>query len=80
MTEQPDIYYKSIGEGGLPKKAIAILRECDRVIRHYNELARKPESVALFPDDFRYLAEQLEKTDQNINQTTYRGYRLRKYG
>lgn len=72
------IHY-SIVEKGLPKKAVNILRKLDPIVEHYDQRNDKPDSIAVYSDDYRYLRERLEEANQDIEKTTYRGYRLRNY-
>jgi len=68
-----------IDKAGLPKRALSILEKCDPLISHYNRACTGVERIPLYEKDFKFLAEKLKEHKQDINDRTYRGYRLVKY-
>ena len=68
---------RSLNEKDLPKKAIAILRKCDRLINFNISSRNESRSISLFRQDKTYLKECLSKTKQDINNVTYKGFFLK---
>ncbi|MFC1688084.1 hypothetical protein ACFL07_00305 [Pseudomonadota bacterium] len=79
MNAPTDLIRREIDKAGLPKLALSILEKCDPVIVHYNHARVSVEKIALYEKDYQFLAEKLRDHKQDINDLTYRGYRLVKY-
>jgi len=79
MNTPTELIRPEIDKTGLPKRALSILEKVDPLISHYNQAQVGIEKIAIYPKDYSFLAEKLQEHEQDINDRTYRGYRLVKY-
>lgn len=75
-TVMEELIFREIETQKLAKKHVAILSKCDRLVNHYRQYCPEVSAVRLFRDDYKNLAETLEKAGQKIEERTYHGYRL----
>ena len=73
----PNLIKREIDRNGLPKTALNILTQCDKLINHYITNGKPVHSIALSAKDYKRLAEALKKKDQNIADRVYQGFAFR---
>lgn len=75
MSEQ-DFFRREIDRTKLPKKALNVLAKCNKLADFYQRARSEVDVIHITSDDYRILNDALQKTDQNLHDRVYRGFRL----